>query len=170
MNAPRPLNFRHDQAWGELLLDWWRELAQDTGGRASLRRAPDLTAVVVQPAFQRLHRRLLAAGWPEGTWQGDRLAAAAGLLAHVREADGLRLPKAMSVPKGDKACVSDLRFKRLLESPDVESLFVGLRRALPLIQHRCDPVQLAHDVVNWGDRIRKDWAYAYAWPTDKPKA
>lgn len=81
-----PLTFRPQQAWGELLLRWWHELAEDTGGRAALRRAPDITAVVMVPAYQRLHRRLLAAGWPDQAWQNDRLAAAVGLLAHVREA------------------------------------------------------------------------------------
>lgn len=170
MNAPRSLSFRRDTVWGDLLLNWWHHLAQDTGGRAALRRAPDLTGIVLQPAFQHLHRRLLAAGWPPDLWAGDRLAAVAGLLAHVREADDQRLPKTMSVREGDKARVSELRFKRLLDSPDTESLFVALRRTLPLIQHRCDPVQLAHDVVNWNDRIRKEWAYAYDWPAEKAKA
>jgi CRISPR system Cascade subunit CasB len=157
-----PLNFRPEQAWGELLLRWWRELAEDTGGRAALRRAPDITAVVMLPAFQRLHRRLLAAGWPDQIWCNDRLAAAAGLLAHVREHTGRSLPQAMS--DGDKPAVSPLRFMRLLESPDGDTLFSGLRRTLPLIQHRTDVLALTTDVVNWGDAVKKRWAYAYAWP------
>jgi CRISPR system Cascade subunit CasB len=156
-----PLNFRPEQAWGELLLRWWRELAEDSGGRAALRRAPDITAVVMLPAFQRLHRRLLAAGWPDQAWANDRLAAAAGLLAHVREHTPRNLPQAMS--DGDKPAVSPLRFMRLLEAPDGDALFAGLRRALPLIQHRTDVLQLATDVVNWGDAVKKRWAYAYAW-------
>jgi CRISPR system Cascade subunit CasB len=160
----RTLNFRANQAWGELLLEWWRQLSDDTGGRAALRRAPDLTAVVLQPAFQRLHRRLLAAGWPAGPAAGDRLAAAAGLLAHLREASDHALPQAMSQRESDKPRVSELRFRRLLESPDVDTLFAALRRTLPLVQHRCDPLALASDVVNWGDAVRKRWAYAYDWP------
>jgi CRISPR system Cascade subunit CasB len=162
-----PLNFRPQQAWGELLRRWWQELAEDTGGRAALRRAPDITAVVMLPAFQRLHRRLLAAGWPSRpshSDHNDRLAAAAALLAHVREASDLSLPAAMSQRDTDKPRVSELRFKRLLEAPDADTLFAGLRRALPLIQHRCDPLALANDVVNWGDEVRKRWAYAYDWP------
>ena len=164
------LNFRPQQAWGELLQRWWQELAEDTGGRAALRRAPDITAVVMLPAFQRLQRRLLAAGWPDRPRQdglNDRLAAAAGLLAHVREASEMSLPAAMSQSDNDKPRVSEMRFKRLLEAPDVDTLFVGLRRALPLLQHRCDPLALATDVVNWGDGVRKRWAYAYDWP-NKP--
>lgn len=157
-----PLNFRPQQAWGELLLRWWHELAEDTGGRASLRRAPDITAVVMLPAFQRLHRRLSSVGWPDQPWHNDRLAAATGLLAHVREHGDRTLPQAMS--EGEKPCVSPLRFQRLLESPDDDALFAGLRRTLPMIQHRTDVLALATDVVNWGDAVKKRWAYAYEWP------
>lgn len=158
------LNFRVGIGWGDLLLAWWRDLEKDTGGCAALRRASDITAVVMLPAFHRLHHRLLAAGWPDESWRNDRLAAAAGLLAHVKEADDRSLPQAMSERDGDKPRVSELRFKRLLDSPDAETLFVGLRRALPLIQNRCDPCALATDVVNWGDIVRKRWAYEYDWP------
>ena len=164
MNTQRTLNFRHDSAWGDVLLHWWRQLADDTGGRAALRRAPEITAVVMQPAFQRLYRRLLAAGWPKGHERSDHLAAAAGLLALLREADGSTLPIAMSQREGDKPRLSELRFKRLLESPDADALFTGLRRALPIIGYRCDPLGLATDVVNWGDAVRKRWAYSYDWP------
>ena len=69
--------------------------------------------------------------------------------------------------EGDKPAVSPLRFMRLLESPDIDALFSGLRRALPLIQHRADVLQLATDVVNWGDAVKKRWAYAYRWPDKK---
>lgn len=157
----KTLNFRPDQVWGELLLSWWHGLRADTSGRAALRRAPDITAVVMLPAYQHLHRRLRAAGWNE-PWRDDQLAAAAGLLAHVREHSEATLPAAMS--EGDKPPVSPLRFMRLLESPDTDALFTGLRRALPLIGHRADVLQLTTDVVNWGDAVKKRWAYAYRWP------
>jgi CRISPR system Cascade subunit CasB len=159
------LSFRPDQVWGELLLNWWHGLQTDTGGRAALRRANDITAVVMLPAYQRLHQRLKAAGWPDQPWHNDRLAAAAGLLAHVREAGAQNIPAAMS--EGDKPAVSPLRFMRVLESPDIDTLFTGLRRALPLIGHRADVLQLSTDVVNWGDAVKKRWAYAYRWPEKK---
>ena len=143
MSTEQPtLNFRPQQVWGEILWAWWRGLADDTGGRAALRRAPDITAVVLQPAFQRLHRRLLGAGWPDRPWHNDRLAVVAGLLVHVREHSGQTLPVAAS--QGDKPVLSPLRFQRLLDRTDVHAL--------------------ATDVANWGDAVRKRWAYAYAWP------
>ncbi len=164
------LSFRPQQPWGEILLNWWRTLGDDTGGRAALRRAGTLTAVVMAPAYQRLYRRLRAAGWPDAQWQNDRLAAAAGLLAHVRELDEKNLPVAMCQRDGDRLRVSPLRFRRLLESPDVETLFNGLRRTLPLLQHRADPLALATDVVSWGDPVRKRWAYEYEWPEQEGAA
>ncbi len=159
-----PLNFRQDQAWGDLLLRWWQGLDNDRGGRAALRRAPDITAVVMLPAYQQLHRRLRAAGWPADTWRNDHLAAAAGLLAHVKQHQPKALPVAMSQRDGNKPRVSPLRFTRLLESPDIDALFTGLRRALPLLQHQADVLALATDVVNWGDAVKKRWAYGYDWP------
>ena len=158
------LNFRQHQAWGELLLRWWQGLADDRGGRAALRRAPDITAVVMLPAYQHLHRRLVAAGWPDAAWRNDRLAAAAGLLAHVKLNNEQTLPAAMSQRAGDKPRVSPLRFMRLLEAPDIDTLFAGLRRTLPLLQHQADVLSLATDVVNWDDAVKKRWAYAYDWP------
>ena len=83
-----PLNFRQDQVWGDLLLRWWQGLERDKGGRAALKRAADITAVIMLPAYQHLHRRLLAAGWPADSWRDDNLAAAAGLLAHVKQNAG----------------------------------------------------------------------------------
>ena len=116
------------------------------------------------PTDQHLHRRLVAAGWPGGDWRNDRLAAAAGLLAHVRSHNERPLPKAMSEGEGDKRRVSPLRFTRLLEAPDIDTLFAGLRRTLPLLGHQADVLALATDVVNWGDSVKKRWAYDYDWP------
>ena len=159
-----PINFRQNQAWCDLLFRWWQGLDDDRGGRAALRRAPDITAVVMLPVYQRLHRRLQAAGWPAGTWRDDHLAAAAGLLAHVKTHTEQSLPAAMSQRDGDKPRLSALRFMRLLDSPDIDALFTGLRRALPLLQHQADVQALAIDVVDWGDAVKKRWAYGYDWP------
>lgn len=160
----------------------------DRAGRAALRRADRIAVVVMTPVYQRLFRRLCQAGWPHDNdssndWRNDRLAAVAGLLAHVAADDSDRsLPLAMSRREkaaadsdsadGDRPPVSPLRFKRLLESPDMETLFTGLRRTLPLLKQgggiRVDVRGLATDVVNWGDSVKKRWAYGYVAWGDKP--
>jgi CRISPR system Cascade subunit CasB len=96
----------------------------------------------------------------------DRLAAAVGLLAHVTQNDERPLAETMSRSEGDsnRPSVSELRFQRLLESPDLDSLFMGIRRVLPLMGRRANVLALANDVIDWNDSVRKKWAYSYVWP------
>lgn len=165
------LHFDKDSAAGRILLAWWQRLEEQRGDRAALRRAADLAEIAHCAAYQRLYRRFDPSGeWGEGT--RDRLAAAAGLVAHLREASTLSLPLAMSqrTTESDSNLVSELRFRRLLESPDIDSLFVGLRRILPLIGHTADPYQLAGDVFYWGETVRKRWAYTYQWRADESRS
>jgi CRISPR system Cascade subunit CasB len=162
------IQFRKDNAFGVILFKWWEGLEDDRASRAVLRRAFSVTAVTLTPPYQRLYQRLCAAGW-EGQakpYYNDRLAAAIGLLAHVKKNDDRKPAKAMGRGHDgdDRSPVSELRFMRLLDSPDIESLFTGLRRVLPLMNHGVDVLALATDVVNWGDVVKKNWAYAYDWP------
>lgn len=162
------LSFKSNPALAAALMRWWRALEHDPGGRAGLRRADSVTTLMLCPPFQRLRQSLVGHGWPDGTgprWHDERLAAVAGLLAHVKETDDSTLPRRMS--DGEKPAVSELRFLRLLESPDLDALFAGLRRALPMVQHRADVVALADDVLHFhadDGHVRKRWAYAYQWP------
>ncbi|MBN8441945.1 MAG: type I-E CRISPR-associated protein Cse2/CasB [Thauera sp.] len=163
-----PDRFSRDNAFGKTLLDWWQQLDDDRASRATLRRAPTVTAVTLSAPYQRLFRRLRAIGWnaDDVAWRNDRLAAIVGLLAHVSEDRQGELAKAMShkTTGEDRPMVSELRFTRLLESPDGDSLFVGLRRVLPLMSNSVDVVALANDILHWGDKVKKGWAYSYDWP------
>lgn len=148
----------------EKLAAWWRGLDNDRAARAILRRAESITAVALTAPYQRLYRQLCQAGWDESApdYRKERLAAVVGLLAHISANGPMTLPEAMS--DGDKPPVSELRFQRLLESRDLDTLFSGLRRALPLIERTVNVKALAGDVFNWGDKVRKEWAYGYKWP------
>lgn len=161
------ISFKSDNVFGSTLGKWWDWLNENQGARAELRRAPNLTAVALTSAFQRLYQWQLAVGFPqpkrpEISTQTERLAAIAGLLAHVKVAVDQSLPMLMS--EGDRPPVSELRFRRILDSPSIDDLFVGLRRALPLFDHKADLYDLAESVFNWGDSVKKKWAYNYRWP------
>ena len=52
---------------------------------------------------------------------------------------------------------------RLLDAPDSEALFSGVRRVLPLMGS-VDVIALANDLMFWGDAVKKRWAYGYDWP------
>lgn len=152
---------------GRALLAWWSDLENDKGGRAELRRASSVFEALMCPAFQRLQRRLVAIS-PEmfgKPYQLDRLAMACALMAHVREHSEQSLPKAMSnrSKSGERNPVSELRFKRLLESHDDEALFTGLRRVLPLIDRKVDVLSLVNSVLYWGNAVKRTWAYEYDW-------
>lgn len=158
------ISFHPEAALGHFLLRWWEGLKDDKGGRAELRRAHDLTAVALTAAYQRFYRQALNSGWPEGAapWQNERLAAIVGLLAHVKFPDDRELAKIMS--EGERPAFSPLRFRRLLEAPTLEDVFLSLRRALPIVGHRANLHQVANDLLHWGDKTKKEWAYAYQWP------
>lgn len=158
------VSFHPEAALGHLLLRWWQGLENDKGGRAELRRAHDLTAVALTAAYQRFYRQALNSGWPEDAapWLNERLAAVVGLLAHVKSNDGRKLAEIMS--EGERPAFSVLRFRRLLEAPTLDDVFLSLRRALPIIGHQANVHQIANDLLHWGDKTKKEWAYAYRWP------
>lgn len=158
------ISFSRSTALGNALFRWWEGLESHREDRAQLRRASSLTAVTLTPGFQRFYRFLLTNSLPELKAEGhrDKLAAIAAVLAHIKKGDERSFPASMR--DGDKQKVSELRFRRLLESPAIDDLFVGLRRTLPLVGHAADPNKLADDIWYWGDKKRKDWAYAYPWP------
>lgn len=162
------IQFHKETGIGKVLLAWWEGLEDDRASRAILRRASTITAVSLTPPYQRLYRRLCKVGWADqaNPYHNDRLAAVIGLLSHVKQNDERALAKSMSLHDegADRPCVSELRFRRLLESPDLDALFIGLRRVLPLMNHGVNVLALATDLVYWGDAVKKSWAYEYDWP------
>lgn len=166
-------SLKREHGAGAALLEWWEELEDRRADRAILRRAPDITAVSISAPYQRCYRRLL--GYEpalEAPPLRDRLAAAVGLLAHVKvDSPDDSVPARLSARAAgdDQPAVSQLRFVRLLESPDIDSLFTGLRRALPLTGHTMNVIALTHDLLFWGDGVKKAWAYGYHWPEPKSK-
>ncbi|WP_157269547.1 type I-E CRISPR-associated protein Cse2/CasB [Azohydromonas aeria] len=159
------IHFKKDDGAGKTLFEWWEKLDERRGDRAELRRAANLTDIAMQQAFQRLYARVdPQRQWKP--WERDRFAAVAGLLSHLKAETDQSLPQAMSQrdEESDRNPVSPLRFRRLLEARDMDTLFTGLRRLLPLIEHKASPMALANDVFWWGDDVKKRWAYAYRWP------
>lgn len=173
------MRLNKDQGLGRVLHAWWREVTQDRdkgsarAARAIIRRAHDITAVTLTQPYQQLFQRLRDAGWDDRfAASNDALAAVAGLLVHVEtDAVQMSLAEAMSqCPAGStKPYVSEARFRRLLEAPDIDALFSGLRRTLPLMSAGAPVLVLAEDLLSWArpeqrDEVKKRWAYRYAWP------
>lgn len=160
--------FEFDSPATRKLWAWWLGLETDRGARAQLRRCHNLLAVEQTPAFHAARQLLEEAGLKLAAGrQRSRLSSVIALLAHVKSKGAKSLPVAFSQgdKPGDKAPVSPLRFRQLLDARDDEELFTRLRRVLPLIDKAVDPIQVANDVMSWGDHVRRQWAYDYRWPT-----
>lgn len=154
-----------DSRLGKLIREWWLGLNNDNSGRAQLKRCNSIDEIVMCPTYQRFYRYLLTCNvWPinAATWQNDKLAVIAGLLAHIETDDSQNFPVRASV--GDKPVISELRFKGLLKT-DTDDLFANLRRLLPLINYQTNVIQLACDIYYWNDKTKKQWAYSYCWPS-----
>ncbi len=166
MNDAKWVDFG-DQGFRDILAGWWRDLEKDTGGRAELRRAKRPDDVYVSRPFQAgLVRSLRAQGYKVAGTGMDRLAAAAGLMSHIREGDNdpsKNIPEAMAAPgPGGGARVSGLRFRRILsiDDRDRETLYLEMLRLVRLLK-RVNVLALAEAAYWWNDRIRKNWAVEY---------
>lgn len=141
--------------------DWWHRLASSARGddRASLarlRRAERPLDVLFEPAALRLLARL-----PHR--RSERVAIVAGVLAHVTDATDRSLPRLLGRSTLDEersATVSESRFRRLLQS-DGDELLQPMRRLVRMAKGTANVHELARAILYWGDRVKRDWAFAY---------
>lgn len=155
---------RREQADSVALTDWWKALQEDPGGRACLRRSRSLGEVSLCPSYHDLLNRLRAAGCAVGPREAEKLAAVAGLAAHLKRLNPKSAPaQQMARPGKDrnKARVSGLRFRRLLEKQEAADLYLPLMRVLKMLDGNCDLWGLARSVFWWNDRMRREWASHY---------
>lgn len=163
--------FAPDTPLGKALMDFWRSLNEDRQTRAQLRQADSVTEVIMVPGTHRLLHALRAAAREqgrEGLYLGSgagrvKVAVIAGLLAHVKTSGGANTAVLMAQRKktSDTPYVSELRFRRLIQAGDIESLYPMLRRTLALMDHHANVHALAADIWFWGDHVRRQWAYDY---------
>lgn len=163
----------------DIVTNWWQtHLANRESGRARalaarLRRA-DAIAVLAEPEVHDLAKRL-----GMGPKQADVLVRLVQVLAHVRADDRQTLARRMGLkdPGDTSASLSALRFQRLLRLREGD-LAEALRRALPMVDRRCNIHQLGWDLRLWdhpdqGDAVRTRWTFDYfgATPpeTNKPQ-
>lgn len=136
-----------------LLIKWWRDLEQDKGERAALRRATCLTEVMLNPAYMRLLRALRAEGYAIDNHDVPlaKIAAISGLSARVKEDILENLATRMGTPKSGatKPVLSELRFRRIVACDDLEELYALLRRTLALLDGCVNLADLAAIIWNW---------------------
>lgn len=160
---------------------WWNQLqpddrdrkqsppARDGLGRADsakLRRATCIEDLETEHAAQLLTARLLAEPWRNRAAQHwcennpGPLLAIAGVLAVVRQGDphGHSLAWRLGQPAAgaDRPLMSELRFKRLLKSRNLDEFFTAARRAVALAKETADVAVLADDMLSWAYEQAKE--------------
>jgi len=157
----------------DALFSWWKELDNARADRAALRQCHNPREVAFTPAFHRLKMRLE----PFGSMSPDhvdRLAIVAGVLSHVTEnkpdAFEKNIQRSFAVQmarppqkwgRGDKACVSDLKFRKLLKIEEPDTLYTTMIRCVRSFSGSVDIASLAHGISWWNEQTKKEWAYAY---------
>lgn len=160
-----PYLFGTDSEETKIIESWWTVLSNNPGDRAGLRRCHELKEVYFQPTFHSLRLRLK--GRIDNEKDAMPLATVVALMAHVKTNEKVfPLARQMATPiSGNKARVSELRFRRLLQCQNHEELFPMLLRIIRMLDGWVHIPSLAHGAYYWGDRIRQDWAMKYYSPT-----
>lgn len=163
------VEFSADNAFGNALGKWLKQLSDNHGDRASIRRCDRAEQVAFQPAFVRFYASELGSLVGDQRGGAMRMAAICGLASHLRfddPKDALRpqqpLARQMASPKqvGGGPRISELRFRRLLQYERGE-LYRALLRVIRALDGRVNACDLADSVYYWGDSVRKRWAFDY---------
>jgi CRISPR system Cascade subunit CasB len=169
MTDNKYLSFKPDTAEGKILYEWWQNLDRNRGERAKLRRCREISDVALVQNYHNLFFKLEKVG---GVYR-EGLATIAGVLAHVKQSAGKSFPELMAESKTGvegKPCVSELRFRRLLEIKEREELYPAIIRMIKMVKANADIYTLANDLYWWNERTRKEWAYRYFGKVEKFKS
>ncbi len=145
---------------GDVCYRWWRQaLGPETGrgraARARLRKAASaVEAIQVEETFE-LYKAL------DRKPDTETLALIAISLAQIKENTAQKAAERFGRKNGDTRLLSDLRFQRLVRTPDPAELVTPLRRALKVIDDRANICDLARDLYYWNEETRIRWCFEY---------
>lgn len=148
---------------------WWRTQDERRSEQAALRRCTGLADVQLTPGYHRLRAWLSDESL---TASRERLAAAVGLLAHVKKESDTSFPLRLAGlsddkknPKDRHPKLSGLRFRRLLAIEDWDERYRALIRALRFVSGELNVRQFAQDLLFWISKgtntTLHKWAEAY---------
>lgn len=157
------LSANESRSPGAVILGWWSHQLGDRastsarGLAARLNRANAIEALS-EPA---VHALMQSLGWQPSQHRVQALLRLARVLPMVREHASATLARRLG--QGEAPAMSALRFQRLIRA-EGDELVTALRRALPLVDRRCNVAALGSDLVFWhdrDDRTRTRWCFDY---------
>lgn len=171
----------HAKSMEQRAHDWWRVMISDAEGdrgvRAQLRHCATPLDALGVPAAIGLARRLGripdadAPVWKQRAF--ERALGLAIMLAHVRAESGMPLMRALgwgvfpfdkkeADAGAERPILSELRFKRFLQTEGEEELIAAFVRLVALAGGDADVADLARMFLRWDeDRTKRDLALVY---------
>lgn len=145
---------------GSAWLAWWSRLQEDRGGRAELARCGTVRDAAFCAPF---HLLRWMNGNPTDDFELKKIGLIAAVLSHVNAHDPNCGSLAHQMAEGDKAIVSDSRFRQLLrsESGDFDDRLVAMVRVLRQLGRKVDVERLAKDLWWWNEKTKRAWALEY---------
>ncbi len=134
----------------QAILIWWKELEARKGERSELRRADSPIAAAMCKATYRLQNVL-----PYWNHEPEILAIVAGILSTVTSSLSTieSFPMQMASKNGEKPCVSESRFQKIIKSHDLPELYLQTRRAVKLIEGPINILSLADGIISFSEII-----------------
>ena len=138
---------------------WWRDLSENRGDRADLRRCHDLTEVFFCPSFHRLYLSLLT----EGKVKREALALVAVALAHVKEdISGVTFAQQMGEYRhGQTPHISKMRFRKFVRCESYPELFLPVTRIIRMMDGVVNIDDLVKKLYFWNEKSRKEMTFEY---------
>ncbi len=158
---------------GNICYRWWqRSLSSETGrgraARARLRNAASpVEAALIEETFE-LYNELRKA--QDRKPDAETLALIAISLARIKKDTEQKAAERFGRKNGDTRRLSELRFQRLVRTPDPAELIAPLRRALAVIDNCANIRALARDLYYWNEDTRIRWCFQYYAPGSEAPA
>lgn len=140
----------------ERLLNWWRQLHDNTGNRAELRRCHSPEDAATKADTFRVYNLL------RHFYSIEAAATIVGLLSHIKpesEYDFTHFGKKLSSVKegSEKPVFSESRFRHLLKSRNWNDFYTNLRRAIVVLDGKVHPLFIADMILRWDREQRPDY-------------
>lgn len=133
-----------------ILTKWWKNLQENKGGRAQLRRCRLPEDAALHPETHRLKSML-------PNWVPLEAAATiAGISAYIERNSPMQFAESLATPKekNARAPLSESRFRQLLSCRDWDELYRSLRRAVSILGGNVNLISFADTVLLWNDEFR----------------
>jgi CRISPR system Cascade subunit CasB len=168
----KPRLFEEGHPASDYILEWWKDLKQNKGARAELRRCKSLEEIQKASAYQRCYWQLKKHFTQEQQVPSrGQMATIIGLAAYIEDNDIVKKDDqadrqkqdyfGYQISRGDKPKLSELRFRRLLKIKDREKLFRFLIQVIRLLYKKVNLLDLLRLGYFWGDKARTNLTYQY---------